>query len=303
MIVRPRPGVLDLLFALRGSVVPIIAPRVLFVTGLALALSLLDKVWPGYFPEMTAAPFTVLGMALSIFLGFRNNACHARWWEGRQLWGRLVLENRNFAREVMALVPESPIRDRLIRRTAGFAHILAARLRGQDGLEKARPWLPEAEAMALAGSSNPPSAILRAQSEDLARLRRDGVIGEVLYTALNAPLAGMNFAAASCERINNTPLPFAYSLLMHRSAWLFCLLVPFGFVGTLGFGTPVVLAMLSYTMFGLDALGDELEDPFGTESNDLPLDAIVRAIEIDLLEALGVAERPEPLRPTNYLLS
>ncbi|WP_424137174.1 bestrophin family protein [Roseomonas chloroacetimidivorans] len=302
MIIRPRPGAFDLLFALRGSVVPIVAPRVLVIAALALALVILDRRYPGTFPEFTAAPFTVFGFALSIFLGFRNSACHARWWEGRQLWGRLITENRHFAREAAALLPDPAIRARLLRRTAAFAHLLATGLRELDGQDRARPWLPPEEAEALRGCRNRADAVLRWQSGDLAALLREGRISDILYTTLSAPLAGMTSVQAGCERIHNTPLPYAYSLLLHRTAWLFCLLMPFGFVGVLGLGTPVVAAILAYTLFGLDALGDELEDPFGTETNDLALDAMVRVIEIDLLEALGEAERPEPLRPARYVL-
>ncbi|APT55760.1 bestrophin family ion channel [Roseomonas gilardii] len=302
MIVRPRPNTLDLLFALRGSVVPLVAPRVLLVTGIALMLALLDQRYPGIFPEFSAAPFTVLGLTLSIFLSFRNNACHARWWEGRQLWGRLITENRVFARLAIALLPEDDSRARLLRRVAGFAHLLAMQLRGRDGLERARPWLPAEEAAALATRRNRPDAVLRAQSAELAGLLRAGALTDILHTQLSAPLAEMTGIQAGCERIHNTPLPYAYSLLLHRSAWLFCLLMPFGFVGTLGFGTPVVVAILAYTLFGLDALGDELEDPFGDEANDLALDAMVRVIETDLLEALGETDLPAPLQPTRYLL-
>ncbi|MBP0491604.1 bestrophin family protein [Pararoseomonas indoligenes] len=301
MIVRSRPGPLDLLVAMRGSIVPLVAPRVLVVAVLALVLAVIERLAPGRFPEMTAAPFTVLGLALSIFLGFRNSACHARWWEGRQLWGQLITENRHFAREVSALVADPLIRARLARRSAAFAHLLAAALRDRDGLESARPWLPPEEARALAGLRNPGSAVLRAQSAELAALLREGGITDILYQTLAEPLARMTSVQAACERIHNTPLPYAYSLLLHRTAWIFCLLMPFGFVGTLGVGTPVVAAIFAYTLFGLDALGDELEDPFGLEVNDLPVDAMVRIIEIDLLEALG-EPAPEPLRPVNYVL-
>ena len=207
MIVRPRPNTLDLLFALRGSVVPLVAPRVLLVTGIALMLALLDQRYPGIFPEFSAAPFTVLGLTLSIFLSFRNNACHARWWEGRQLWGRLITENRVFARLAVALLPEGDSRARLLRRVAGFAHLLAMQLRGRYGLDRARPWLPAEEAAALATRRNRPDAVLRAQSAELAGLLRAGDLTDILHTQLSAPLAEMTGIQAGCERILTTPEP------------------------------------------------------------------------------------------------
>jgi len=66
--------------------------------------------------------------------------------------------------------------------------------------------------------------------------------------------------------------------------------------------TPLVVAIVAYTFFGLDALGDEIEEPFGTEANDLPLDAICRSIEISVREALGEQDVPLQLMPVDYCL-
>jgi len=92
MIVRPRPSAFGLLFILRGSIVPMIAPRVLVVLVFSAIVAGLHHAAPQHFRELTPAPFTLLGLALSIFLGFRNNACYERWWEGRRQWGQLVAE-------------------------------------------------------------------------------------------------------------------------------------------------------------------------------------------------------------------
>ena len=304
MIVRPRPRAFDLLFALRGSVVPLIAPQVGLVVALSLLLAFLDRRYPQHFPELTAAPFSVLALTLSIFLGFRNNTCYARWWEARQLWGLLLTESRCLAREVTALLPgDAALHRRVLRRQIGFAHALAARLRDRDVAAAAGPWLPEAEAAALGACRNPGAALLRAQSGEFAAALRDGRLSDVLFGLLEGRLNSLSLVQSGAERIRHTPTPYAYSLLLHRSAWLFCLLLPFGFVGTLGFFTPVVAGILAYTLFGLDALSDELDEPFGLAQNDLPLDALVRVVEIDLLEALGETDLPEPLRPVRYLLS
>jgi putative membrane protein len=113
----------------------------------------------------------------------------------------------------------------------------------------------------------------------------------------------MTGVAAACERIHGTPIPFSYSLLLHRTAYLYCVLLPFGLVDAIGDLTPLVTALVAYTFFGLDALGDEIEEPFGTADHDLPLDAICRTIEIDLRMALGDTALPPPLLPVDYRLS
>jgi putative membrane protein len=115
-------------------------------------------------------------------------------------------------------------------------------------------------------------------------------------------MSAMTAAAASCERIQSTPIPFSYTLLLHRTAYLYCFLLPFGLVDTIGFMTPFVVGIVAYTFFGLDALGDEIEEPFGSSPNDLALDAICRSIEINLRETIGDKHELAPLTPVNYCL-
>lgn len=303
MIVRPRPSVLGLLFTMRGSIVPRIALRVLAIAGVSAAVTVAHHFRPGMLPELPATPFTLLGLALSIFLGFRNSACYDRWWEARKQWGQLVTEARCLAREVSALMPVmGSTHQRVTRRTIGFAHALSARLRGLDATEAARPWLPVDEARVIGNLSNPPDAILRAITADFGGCLRRGEIGEVSFAALEARIAGMCAVQAACERIKTTPTPFAYTLLLHRTAWLFCLLVPFALVSTTGAAAPLVAAILAYAFFGLDALGDELEEPFALLPNTLPLNALVRIIEIELLEGLGETTLPAFLEPVDSQL-
>jgi putative membrane protein len=154
----------------------------------------------------------------------------------------------------------------------------------------------------LHGRLNLHQALMLEMGEDLARCRRAGLVDSVRAATLDATISAMVATAASCERIKNTPVPFSYTLLLHRTAYLYCFLLPFGLVDTIGYLTPLVVAIVAYTFYGLDALGDEIEEPFGDSPNDLPLDAICRAIEIDMRDALGDAELPPPLTPVNYWL-
>lgn len=302
MIVRPRPRSIELLFILRGSIVPRIASRLLVIVSFSCLVLWLVRAHVLSLGSLPLAPFSFLGLALSVFLGFRNNACYDRWWEARRQWGDLIVQARSFARETHALLGRSSDTDTLVRGVIGFAHALAARLRGTDEAAAASPWLPSDCDRTLSARRNIPESILRALNADLAACRRRGELTDILYEGLNARLFAMSGIQAACERIRSTPPPFAYALLLHRTAWLFCLLLPFGLAGDMGLMTPVVVAITAYTFFGLDALGDELEEPFGLTDNDLPLNALVRTIEIDLLEALGETDLPPPLQPDNYLL-
>lgn len=300
MIVRSRPHPLQLLFILRGSIVPHIAPKVLTIMALSCLVVWLGRVHAIDLGLPSAAPFSVLGLALSIFLGFRNNACYDRWWEARKHWGDLVVQARCLGRECGALLSDNVSRARLAHASIAFAHALKARLRDQDAAAAASPWLPKG--MEVAGQRNVPDAILRAMNRELVHCLRDGALSDIPYQNLVQRLHAMTAIQTACERIRTTPTPFAYSLLLHRTAWLFCLLLPFGLAGATGLLTPLIVTIIAYTFFGLDALGDELEEPFGLLENDLPLNALVRVIEIDLLEGLGVSELPEPIQPVNYIL-
>ncbi|CAB3663882.1 bestrophin family ion channel [Achromobacter sp. SIMBA_011] len=305
MIVRPRPSALGLFFVLRGSIIPRIFSRILVITLLScVVVWMYHRQW--FSPtHLSAVPFSLFGLALSVFMGFRNNVCYDRWWEARKQWGDLIVQARSLARESAVLLAAStanPVQERLVRRCIGFGYALAARLRDQDVLAAVRPWVQPEELDTLAGNRNVPDALLLAINRDLAACLRRGELTDILYQALTQRVAQCAAIQAACERIKYTPTPFAYSLLLHRTAWLFCLLLPFGLVGTLEYLMPVAVTIIAYTFFGLDALGDELEDPFGLEENDLPLSALARVIEIDLLDGLGVRPLPEPAQPVDCVL-
>ena len=305
MIVRPRHSALGLFFVLRGSIIPRIFSRILVITLLScVVVWMYHRQW--FSPtHLSAVPFSLFGLALSVFMGFRNNVCYDRWWEARKQWGDLIVQARSLARESAVLLAAStanPVQERLVRRCIGFGYALAARLRDQDVLAAVRPWVQPEELDTLAGNRNVPDALLLAINRDLAACLRRGELTDILYQALTQRVAQCAAIQAACERIKYTPTPFAYSLLLHRTAWLFCLLLPFGLVGTLEYLMPVAVTIIAYTFFGLDALGDELEDPFGLEENDLPLSALARVIEIDLLDGLGVRPLPEPAQPVDCVL-
>ncbi|MGE7083849.1 bestrophin family protein [Achromobacter xylosoxidans] len=295
MIVRPRPSALGLFFVLRGSIIPRIFSRILVITLLScVVVWMYHRQW--FSPtHLSAVPFSLFGLALSVFMGFRNNVCYDRWWEARKQWGDLIVQARSLARESAVLLAAStanPVQERLVRRCIGFGYALAA----------VRPWVQPEELDTLAGNRNVPDALLLAVNRDLAACLRRGELTDILYQALTQRVAQCAAIQAACERIKYTPTPFAYSLLLHRTAWLFCLLLPFGLVGTLEYLMPVAVTIIAYTFFGLDALGDELEDPFGLEENDLPLSALARVIEIDLLDGLGVRPLPEAPQPVDFVL-
>ncbi len=316
MIVRERPSGIRLFFAMRGSILAQIKWTLAANIALAILVTWSHGRLLDYKLQVSALPFSLIGLPLAIFLGFRNNACYDRYWEARKLWGDILLRGRTLARQVLTLI-EAPagetvrpsadpgvdaLQRRMVRRMAAFAHALKHQLRGTPPGTEVSDWLDADEARALGAVSNTPSGLMLRMARDLQDCRRQGRIDPVLTASIDATLSGLTASAASCERIKNSPLPFPYTLLLHRTAHLYCFLLPFGLVDSMGLLTPVVVAIVAYTFFGLDAVGDEIEEPFGLRANDLPLDAICRTLEIDLLQALGDPEVPPPLQPVDYCL-
>lgn len=308
MIVLERPSGLRLFFALRGSILPRIAPSLVTCTALAVLVTVSHGVLFEWKVTLTTVPFSLIGLALAIFLGFRNGVAYDRWWEGRKLWGDLLHRSRSLARQVGSLLVTSDsavdaaTTQRMVRRTIAYAHALRHQLRASDPAPDFAKWLDADEARTAAASSLPADRLLHAQAAELAGALREGRVHPQIATEIDAQLSGLAAVAAGCERIQSTPIPFAYTLLLHRTAYLYCFLLPFGLVDSIGAMTPFVVAIVAYTFFGLDAVGDELEGPFGRKPNHLPLDALCRTVEINLLDALGVADRPAPLEPVDSVL-
>jgi putative membrane protein len=310
VIVLKRPHGARLFFVLRGSILPRIAPALATCTALAVLVTVTHGFLLHWKVTLTPVPFSLIGLALAIFLGFRNTVAYDRYWEARRLWGDLVHRSRSFARQVESWV--APVSDGddsaathqvLIRRSVAFAHALRHELRETDASQDVGRWLAPSENEAFSRSRLGSDLLLRRIGHDLGACLRSGRLDPRLAAEMDATLSAMAAVAAGCERIKNTPIPFAYTLLLHRTAWLYCFLLPFGLVDVTGFMTPFVVAIVAYTFFGLDALGDEIEEPFGLAPHHLPLDALCRTIEISLLEALGVRDLPDRLLPVNSRLS
>ena len=295
MIIRDKPRLRDLVLAVRGSVLPHILPNLLVLMGVTAAMVWVDRRWQ-VLPHADGTAFTVFGIALSLFLGFRNNAAYDRWWEARKLWGGLLADLRSFAREVEVFVPDPALRQGLLRQALAFIHLHRANLRRLTGDAEVLARAPE-----LAGHPHPPCGALDLMAADLAAARADGRIDGFGARSLTGRLASIALQQAGCERIAVTPLPYVYSLLIYRTTYLYCLLLPLALIQPAGWLTPVFVGIVAYVFLGLAEVTEELSHPFGTTLNALPLDAICRAAEISLAPHLGEAA-PPPLRPVNFHL-
>ncbi len=302
MIVRDQLSIFKLLFSWRGTILPSILPSLGVVMLISAIIGGFEYIGFFHFPEVPLVGFTLIGVVLSIFLGFRNGACYERWWEARKLWGLLIANARHFDRECRILGQGR--RERLIQHVIVFANVLRDRLRQQT----ANPTeLIESSGMTqqalthLYQHHNAPQYTLSLIHWEILQAYKEGEISDVIYAQMNHHVQQLGEVHTGCDRIATTPIPFAYSVLINRTVYFFCLMLPFSLGATLGLATPLLVGLLAYTFFGLDALSTEIEEPFGTQSNDLPLDAMVRMIEIDLLSSLG-KPTPPPIQAMNHNL-
>ncbi len=308
MIVRPRHHWFRLLFVWRGSVLPDIVGRLGVVLGASILSVLCRDWWLDKFPEsaLSIPPFTLMGVALAIFLGFRNSVSYERFWEARKQWGAILVAARALMRQAEALLPdEAPqsLRLPLARKLAAFAYALKHQLRQSDGQADLQRYLGVARAADLAGVRFIPQALLLEIARLLASLQRAGRLGEVPWQSLDKSLNALGDAAGACERIASTPIPYTYRVLMNRTVMVYCLLLPVGLSTTIGWLTPLIATFVAYTFLALEIIGEQIEEPFGTELNDLALDALCHTIESSVCELAGVAPLGEAPVARDYVLT
>ena len=289
-----------LIFVWHGSVLSKIFSRLLLNFLLSIAVIIMLPWYTMLGIKFTLAPFSILGVAIAIFLGFRNNACYSRYVEARHLWGQLMIASRSLLREVKTTLPDDAELGQFVRLQIAFAHCLRMTLRRNPQAKPLAKYLSEKDLQTVFAAQSPANRILLLMGEWLAVRRRNGQLSDILFHSLNNRLNDMSAVLAGCERIANTPVPFAYTLILHRTVYLFCIMLPFALVVDLHYMTPFISVLISYTFISLDTLAEELEDPFGTENNDLPLDAICNAIEIDLLQMNDETNVPAKHMPDKH---
>lgn len=285
----------DHLFDVRGSMLREIIVRVMSCVGWAVVVTAVD-LW--FFPLSETATVahgipetahSLIGVALGLLLVFRTNASYDRFWEGRKQWGSIVNESRNLARTASVHLAAEPslVREALLW-TAALPWSIMHRLRGRQvvappNLMGALP----AEAVAeVETHRHLPVAVARRITSLLAEAKRRGLISDYLLTSIDDNVQILVDCLGACERIHNTPLPFAYVVHLRRALILYCFTLPFALIGRFGWLTIPATFILSYILFGIEEIGVEIEDPFGDDENDLPLEKICVTIEQNVSELL-----------------
>jgi ion channel-forming bestrophin family protein len=279
---------LRIVLTVRGTV----GPRLMVRVAIAIGLGIL-ALWAYRNAGVAVPPLahTLIGVALGLLLVFRTNASYARYVEARVLLGRINDASRDLARQVAAYVPVGPhiagVHRDLARWIDALYGLLVQNLRDEDRLDALSDRLEAHEIAQLRSTKTRPLVVGTWISARLAELHAEGRVHIEILRAMDANLTAIVQAVGGCQRIRGTPVPFAYAQHIKVFLVLFCYTVPFVMVETLGLYTPVASAVLAFALFGIDEIGVEIEDPFGTDPNDLPMDRIGATIATSVGELLA----------------
>ncbi|WP_242928767.1 bestrophin family protein [Pontibacter vulgaris] len=304
MIIRPKHNWLRMLFVWRGSVLQQIYPRLLLLGLLSLVVVYFRGELFHYKIPLNPAPFTLIGVALAIFLGFRNNAGYERFWEGRKLWGALLNYTRSLARQattMSGLPVQSEQVSYFINLLIAFTYALKHQLRETDPTPDFERLLPPELTQRVQPAKYKPIMLLQEMGNWVQQRKKEDLLDSITVTAIDQNFNELSNIVGGCERIASTPIPYPYNLLLHRTVYIYCFLLPFGLVDSIGWMTPLFVIFVAYTFMALDTIINEIEEPFGTEANDLALNALSRMIETTLLEMIGKKAPEFPQNPQAYI--
>ncbi|ALL07335.1 hypothetical protein AQ505_18690 [Pedobacter sp. PACM 27299] len=292
MIIRKNEHWFKMLFIWKGSVLPQLLPRLLLLFLLSVCVVYLKGKLFDFKIPLSPAPFTLFGIALALFLGFRNNASYDRFWEARKVWGALLNDTRSLARQALTMSgypPESKEVAAFIHYLIAFTYALKHQLRHTDASADLDKRLSPELTEKLKPAIYKPILLMKEMGAWVQKAKEEGKIDTILQSSFDQNLDKLSDIVGACERIASTPIPYTYRILLHRTVYIYCFLLPFGFVDSLSWFTPFIVSFIAYTFVALEAIADEIEEPFGTEPNDLALNAMTSMIETTLLEMGGKA--------------
>jgi ion channel-forming bestrophin family protein len=260
---------------LKGSVVVTIFPRTLFCAGFGFLVAYAySRGLNLAFPALTTL---IPNIVLGLLLVFRTNTAYDRFWEGRKSWGTIIVSSRNLSRQIWVNIAEQDETDRT-------AKIDALRLLEAFALATKRHLRQE-------NPSPPPLEIAFWLHDYLQSTYHQGQLHIYQLTTMQALIDRMVEALSGCERILKTPMPLAYAIHLKQLLLLYCLSLPFQMVDRAQWATPVVVALISFMVFGIEAIGLEIENPFGQDPNDLPLDGFCATIRSNIEDLIQLEPR------------
>jgi putative membrane protein len=231
---------------------------------------------------------TLLGFAISMLLVFRTNTAYDRWWEGRKLWGALVNNSRNLAIKLDTLLDKDDKHTRTF-----FAELIsrfAMELKNHLQLKGVQYELDEfdhPEIPQFKKLNHVPNQLAAALMNKVVQMQNNKQILPEQLLFINSEVSSFIDICGACERIKNTPIPFSYSSFIKIFILLYTFTLPIGYVFSLGYFIVPVVMVVFYALASLEVIAEEIEDPFGHDDNDLPMQKIAENIKRNVTEILS----------------
>ena len=264
---------LELIFSIKhGDTIKILWKPIIYISILTAGMVILEQTFPHKnFIELTKV-FQLLGFVLSLLLLFRTNTAYDRWWEGRRLWGAMVNDSRNLALKINAL--NIPIEDRIwyVNMIGNFVLAAKEHLRSNTSISQVLT-LSSEEKSYIANQNHVPIGVM-----NLLRRKLIPNLNNEERLSIEQNLNGLIDSLGGCERIRNTPIPYSYSIFFKKFIFIYVIILPLGFAEQFGYLSILLAAFFFYVLVSVELLAEEIEDPFGTDDNDLPLDSICENI-------------------------
>ncbi|MBW4446786.1 MAG: hypothetical protein KME38_07900 [Spirirestis rafaelensis WJT71-NPBG6] len=281
---------LKLAFQLKGSVVSAIYKKVIAYGFFGIFVSLLyDLKLPVSQPIFESViPSIVLGLLLV----FRTNTAYDRFWEGRKCWGSMVNDTRNLARQIWVSIDEIKPEDKenkiaVLYLLVGFSVATKLHLRGEPVNSELEELIGPFRYLKLKTINNPPLNIAFWIGDYLQKQYKRNCLNNYQLIAIQELLNNLVNNLGACERILKTPIPLAYAIHLKQLLLLYCFLLPFQLVESLGWWAGLITALVSFTLFGIEAIGLEIENPFGYDANDLPLETICNTMKRNINDLIN----------------
>jgi putative membrane protein len=292
-------------FRLQGSVIPGVLERSLFCGAFGILISFLHyQKFPVSQPILGSV---IPSIVLALLLVFRTNTAYERFWEGRKLWGGTVNTIRNLAWKIWVAVDEVEPEDRerkisALRLLSAFAIAKKLHLRNEPASEELKPWVSPSQYSILQNLQNMPLEISRLLGDYLQQEYKRGVLTNYQLASIHTLMNNLMDSVGGCERILKTPIPPAYVIHLNQLVLIYCLILPFQFVKDLGWWTGLFVALVSFALFGIEEIGVEIENPFGYDYNDLPLDKMCQTIQNNIEEFIASQANQDKIESA-YLFS
>ena len=224
----------------------------------------------------------MLGFVISLLLVFRTNTAYDRWWEGRKLWGSLVNNSRNFAIKLSAILEDESDKAFFRKTIPSYASILHKHLKNEDTAKQ----LFENLDLEIDHHKHKPNQVAKLLFQKVNELYLAKKITGDQLIILNAEIQSFTEICGACERIKNTPIPYSYSAFIKKFIFFYVMTLPFGYSFSLGYYTAPVVVFIFYVLASLELIAEEIEDPFGSDVNDLPTKKIAENIKKHVEEIL-----------------